>query len=167
VTDARILEIGRIGRAHGLRGEVAVTFFSDRPERVAPGSAFSARADDGDARELVIAASRRHQQRWLLHFEGVDDRDAAATLTGLKLYAPELPGHDHELWVHEVVGAAVVDSHGHALGTVAAVEANPAHDLLVLDGGALVPVTFVVEHGDDEQGGRRVVVDVPDGLLEL
>jgi 16S rRNA processing protein RimM len=160
--DARILEVGRIGRAHGLRGEVAVTFLSDRPERVAPGSTFSARSDGSATRELVIAESRRHQQRWLLHFEGVDDRDAAAALTGMVLYAPELPGHDHELWVHELVGAEVVDIHGHVLGTVAAIEANPAHDLLVLESGALVPVTFVTEH----EGGR-VFVDVPDGLLEL
>jgi 16S rRNA processing protein RimM len=167
VSEARVLEVGRIGRAHGLRGEVAVTFLSDRPERVAPGSTFSARSEGNTPRELVIAESRRHQQRWLLHFEGVDDRDAAATLTGLVLYAPELPGHDEELWVHELVGASVVDMRGQALGTVAAIEANPAHDLLVLDAGALIPVTFVVEHGGDVQGGRRVVVDVPDGLLEL
>jgi len=154
VSEARVLEVGRIGRAHGLRGEVAVTFLTDRPERVAPGSTLSARSHDGAPRELVIVESRRHQQRWLLRFEGVDDRDAAASLTGSLLYAPELPGHDEELWVHELVGADVVDARGHALGSVAAIEANPAHDLLVLDRGALIPVTFVVEHG-------------PDGLLEL
>jgi len=91
----------------------------------------------------------------------------ALSLTGMVLYAPELPGHDHELWVHEVVGAEVVDAHGHALGTVAAVEANPAHDLLVLEDGALIPVTFVVEHAADERGAGRVVVDIPDGLLDL
>ena len=164
MSGARVLEVGRIGRAHGLRGEVAVTFLSDRPERVAPGSVLSARSERSDAaaRDLVIAESRRHQQRWLLRFEGVDDRDAAAELTGLVLFAPELPGHDEELWVHELVGAEVVDAHGRALGTVAAIEANPAHDLLVLESGALVPVTFVTEH---EAG--RVVVDVPEGLLDL
>ena len=164
MSGARVLEVGRIGRAHGLRGEVAVTFLSDRPERVAPGSVLSARSERSDAaaRELVIAESRRHQQRWLLRFEGVDDRDAAAELTGLVLFAPELPGHDEELWVHELVGAEVVDARGHVLGTVAAIEANPAHDLLVLESGALVPVTFVTEH---EAG--RVVVDVPEGLLDL
>jgi len=162
VSEARVLEVGRIGRAHGLRGEVAVTFLSDRPERVTPGSALSARFERGTSRDLVIAESRRHQQRWLLRFEGVDDRDGAAALTGAVLYAPELPGHDDELWVHELVGSEVVDTRGHALGTVAAIEANPAHDLLVLDGGALVPVTFVVEHG-----AGPVVVDVPEGLFDL
>jgi len=162
VSDIRILEIGRIGRAHGLRGEVAVTFLADRPERTAPGSTFDARFERGASRELVVAQARRHQQRWLLRFEGVEDRDAAAALTGAALFAPELPGHDDELWVHDLIGAEVVDTHGHVLGTVAAIEANPAHDLLVLESGALVPVTFVTEHD-----AGRVVVDVPDGLLEL
>ena len=84
------------------------------------------------------------------------------------LFAPELPSADgDELWVHDLVGASVVDAGGHTLGAVASVEANPAHDLLVLDSGVLVPVTFVTEHGADEDGGRRVVVDVPDGLLDL
>ena len=161
MSDIRILEIGRIGRAHGLRGEVAVTFLADRPERTAPGSTFDARFEGG-ARELVVAQARRHQHRWLLRFEGVDDRDAASALTGAVLFAPELPGHDDELWVHDLIGAQMIDIHGHVLGTVAAIEANPAHDLLVLESGALVPVTFVTEH---DVG--RVVVDVPDGLLDL
>ena len=114
-----------------------------------------------------MAAARRHQQRWLLRFEGIDDRDAAAALTGATLYASPLPPDGDELWVHELVGAIVTDATGRTLGVVASVEANPAHDLLVLDTGPLVPVTFVIEHGDDGEGGRRVVVDVPDGLLEL
>jgi ribosomal 30S subunit maturation factor RimM len=69
---------------------------------------------------------------------------------------------DGQLWVHELVGASVTDRAGTDLGTVTAVEANPAHDLLVTDGGVLIPIVFVVEQGDG-----RVVVDLPDGLLEL
>jgi 16S rRNA processing protein RimM len=57
----------------------------------------------------------------------------------------------------------VEDVHGEALGTVTGVEANPASDLLVLDGGALIPLRFVVS----SEPGQLVVVDVPDGLLEL
>jgi 16S rRNA processing protein RimM len=69
---------------------------------------------------------------------------------------------DGEYWVHELVGARVVSADGRALGTVTAVEANPAHDQLVLDGGALVPMVFVTEHRDG-----HVVVDVPEGLFDL
>lgn len=167
MTDARVLEVGRIGRAHGLHGEVAVTFLSDRPERTAPGAELSARTERGAPRDLVVAHARRHQQRWLLRFEGIDDRDAAAALTGSVLYAAELPADDDDMWVHELVGSTVVDTTERELGTIAAVEANPAHDLLVLDRGALVPVTFVIERATLPDGTRRVVVDLPEGLLDL
>jgi 16S rRNA processing protein RimM len=69
---------------------------------------------------------------------------------------------DGEFWVHELVGSRVVDRAGVGRGSVIAVEANPAHDLLVLDGGALVPMVFVVEQRDGE-----VVIDPPDGLFDL
>jgi 16S rRNA processing protein RimM len=152
------LEVGRIGRAHGLRGEVSVAPITNRAERFAAGSVLYA----GD-RELRIATAREHQDRWLVRFEGVDDRNAAEALRGALLTADAAPAEgDDELWVHELIGADVFDRGGTRLGQVAAVEANPAHDLLVLDTGALVPVVFVVEHG-----AGRVVVDVPEGLLDL
>jgi 16S rRNA processing protein RimM len=156
------LQVGRIGRAHGLRGEVAVTFTSNRPERTLPGaSVFAAE------RELVIVAARPHQGRMLVCFAGIDDRTAAEALLGTVLTADPLDPDeaalaDGEYWVHELVGSAVVDRAGQALGEVVAVEANPAHDLLVLASGALVPIVFVVE-----QREGAVVIDPPDGLFDL
>jgi 16S rRNA processing protein RimM len=155
------LVVGRVGRAHGLRGEVAVTFSSNRPERAEPGAVLFA----GD-RALVVSASRPHQGRMLVCFEGVDDRTAAEALQGAELTGERLGADvelaDDELWVHEVVGAEVRDRAGAVVGRVVAVEANPAHDLLVLDGGALVPMVFVVEQRDGV-----LVIDPPDGLFEL
>ena len=151
------LEVGRVGRPHGLRGEVAMTFTSNREERRRPGTVLYT-ADD---RELVIDAIRPHQGRYLVQFAGIDDRDAATALRGVVLTAPPVPGQPDELWVHELIGCDVVDRAGHRHGQVVAVEANPAHDLLVLDSSALVPIVFVVEHT-----AGRVVVDLPDGLLE-
>jgi len=119
----------------------------------------------------VIVASRPHQGRWLVRFDGIADRSAAEALRGRLLTAEPLPatapapdGGDaaDTLWVHELVGARVREVDGTERGTVTAVQANPAHDLLVLDSGALVPVTFVTEHDAD-----TVVVDTPDGLFEL
>ena len=156
------LVVGRIGRAHGLHGEVAVTFSSNRPERTAPGAVLYA-----GERALVVDAARPHQGRMLVRFAGVEDRTAAERLLGVELTADPLAGDadvldDDELWVHEVVGAEVVDRAGAPVGRVTAVEANPAHDLLVLDGGRLVPMVFVVEQRDGV-----LVIDPPDGLLDL
>lgn len=155
-SDPPRLQVGRVGRAHGIRGEVAVTLTTDRLERVAVGAVLWA-----GERRLEILASRPHQGRHLVHFEGVADRTAAEALQGAVLSAEPLED-PAALWVHDLVGAEVVDaSDGTRLGVVAAVEANPASDLLVLDGGGLVPLTFLVR---TEPG--RVVVDPPAGLLD-
>ena len=156
------LEIARIGGAHGVHGEVSVTFVSNRPERTEPGAVLRA----GD-RMLVIASARPHHDKWLVRFEGIDDRTAAESLRGLVLTARPIgrapDGDRNEYWVHELIGSDVVDTTGATLGRVDSVEANPAHDLLVLDTGVLIPLTFVVER--NERG--RLIVDLPEGLLDL
>jgi 16S rRNA processing protein RimM len=156
MTEAARLEVGRIGRAHGLQGEIAVTLLSDRIERLTPGASLWA-----DDRELIVVRARPHQQRWLVCFEGVSDRTAAEALQGVTVTADALPTDEGEFWVHELIGAAVHDPAGAVLGTVIAVEANPASDLLVLDGDRLIPLVFVVSHAPG-----LVVVDPPDGLWE-
>jgi len=152
---AERLEIGRIGRPHGVRGEVMVTLTTDRAERVAPGTQWWV-----DDREMVVEASRPHQGRYIVRLSGLDDRGAAAALTGTRVYAAPMASEPDTLWVHELIGASVVGRDGRDYGRVAAVEANPAHDLLVLGDGGLVPVVFVVEH---TRG--RVIIDPPEGLL--
>jgi 16S rRNA processing protein RimM len=154
------LEVGRIGRAHGLRGEVAVTASSNRDERFTPGSVLFVEEAGGE-RELVVVSSRPHQGRWLVHFDGITDRTSAEALHVARLSGVPLgPLGDDEVWVHEVVGAEVW--HGDQLaGRVVAVEANPASDLLVLDSGALVPMVFVTATSPG-----RVEVEVPAGLFD-
>jgi 16S rRNA processing protein RimM len=152
-----MLEVGRVAKAHGVRGEVVVSLLTDRLERVAPGAVLFT----GD-RELHIVASRPHQKHHIVSFAGVETREAADALHGAVLKAEPLDD-DEELWVHELIGATVVALDGSTVGTVESVQANPASDLLVLDGGALVPVVFVVERRDD----GAVVVDLPEGLLDL
>jgi 16S rRNA processing protein RimM len=152
------LEIGRIGKAHGLKGEVVLEAISNRDERFAPGSVLYI-SDEPRA----IATSRRHQNRWLVRFDGVDDRNAAEALRGIVVTGDPLDSlPENEIWVHELVSASVTDTAGNDLGTIVAVEANPAHDILVTDEGVLIPIVFVVEHGDG-----KVVVDPPDGLVQL
>ncbi len=157
MTAAR-LEVGRIGRAKGLRGEVMVTLSTNRHERMTAGAVLYA----GD-RALVILEAHEHQDRWRVQFEGVDDRDAAEALRGAVLTGdPFGDAPEGEAWVHELIGNEVHDRAGTMLGRVTSVEDNPAHDLLVLDNGALVPMVFVVEQRDGV-----VVVELPDGLLDL
>lgn len=152
-----MLEVGRVAKAHGVRGEVIVSLLTDRLERVAPGAVLYS----GD-RALEVVASRPHQKHHIVAFAGVDSREDADALHGAALQAEPIDD-DEELWVHELIGASVVGLDGSAVGTVEAVQANPASDLLVLDGGALVPVAFVVDRRDD----GAVVVDLPEGLLDL
>lgn len=151
------LEVGRIDKAHGVRGDVVVSLVTDRVERVAPGSVLY--RDDGQT--LTVTSSRPHQTRFIVKFVGFDDREDADQARGTTLFAEPLDDPD-VLWVHELVGRRVVDLADSELGTVESVEQNPASDLLVLEGGALVPLTFFIEIADD----GAVVVDPPDGLFD-
>ncbi|MDQ1396476.1 MAG: rRNA processing protein RimM [Acidimicrobiaceae bacterium] len=150
------LEVGRIVKPHGIKGEVIVDLITDRSERVAAGSVLQSTRGP-----MAILQSSPHLGRWIVAFEGVLDRTAAEGLRGLVLSAEPIADAE-TLWIHELIGCAVVDTAGAALGAVVSVEANPASDLLVLDGGALIPLHFVVSH---EPG--RVTVDPPDGLFDL
>ena len=153
---APLLEVGRIAKAHGVRGEVTVVLTTERLERLAPGAVLHTRRGP-----LEVVSARPHQGSHLVAFAGVPDRTAAEALRGLVLRAEALDDPD-ELWVHELVGRLLVEVDGTGRGTVTALEVNPASDLLVLDTGALVPLRFVVETTAD-----RVVVDVPEGLFDL
>jgi len=133
-----------------------VELTTNRFERLDPGSRLFA----AEGRELVVTSSRSHLGRWIVTFEGVADRAGADALRGTVLLAE--PVDDPEaLWVHELVGSRLVDSAGRDHGIVVAVQANPASDLLVLEGGGLVPLRFVVRTGPGV-----IEADLPEGLLE-
>ena len=151
-----MLEVGRITKAHGVRGEVVVALVTDRLERVARGSVLYA----GD-RPLEVLASRPHQRHHIVSFRGIDTREDADALHGVVLCAEPLDD-DGEMWVHDLIGSAVVNTAGDRLGTVESVQANPASDLLVLDTGALIPVVFVLS-----SDAGAVLVDLPEGQLDL
>lgn len=150
------LEVGTIDKAHGVSGDVIVTLLTDRVERLAPGSVLT--SDNGT---YTVTSSQPHQHRFLVNFAEIDDRNAADGARGTALYGEPIEDPD-VLWVHDLVGASVIDTTGASLGTVESVEANPASDLLVLADGGLVPLTFLVEHRDD----GVLVVDPPAGLFE-
>jgi 16S rRNA processing protein RimM len=141
-----------------VNGDVLVALTSDRTSRLDPGSVLVS-----DRGELTVVSSSRHHDRWIVHFEGFTDRDQADTWRGMLLSAEPIDDDDDgALWVHELIGEAVVLSDGTEVGTVAAVEPNPASDLLVLDGGALVPLVFVTS-----RDAGRITIDPPEGLFDL
>jgi 16S rRNA processing protein RimM len=136
-----------------------VDLITDRTERLAVG----ARLQAGE-RWLTVATARPAGTRWLVHFDGIADRTAAEKLVNLPLLAEPLPvaPADDAMYVHNLIGAEVVDTAGTSYGACTAVLANPAHDILELEGGALVPVVFVVSVADG-----RIVIDPPDGLFDF
>lgn len=155
-----LLEVGRIGKPHGVRGDTYVTFTSDVASRHEPGSVMFVRTASGD-RRLVIERSRPEKDRHVVHFEGIEGRDEVAVLTNAVLLA-EPVADDSSLWVHELIGSEVVEVSGTPRGRCVAVVANPAHDLLELADGSLVPVPFVVSCR-----GGVTTIDPPEGLFGL
>jgi 16S rRNA processing protein RimM len=156
-----LLEVGRVEKPHGLHGEVVVRLTSNVDDRLAPGSVLF--GDAAGTHRLEVIASRPHHHRWIVRFAGPARREDAEALHGTTLFGEPVTGDDPDaLWVHELIGAEVVEVTGGSRGTVVAVIDNPASDLLELDGGALVPLRFVVDRAPG-----RLVVDVPAGLFDL
>ena len=149
------LEIGAIAKPHGLKGEVIVSLVTDRTERLDPGSVL-----ETDQGPLTVVSAAPHQRRWRVQFEGIGSREEADRLHGLKLRAE--PIDDPDVWfVHDLIGCEVVTTDGTVVGRCTAIIDNPAHDMVELDTGALVPMPFVVE----VEPRTRIVIDPPDGLL--
>jgi 16S rRNA processing protein RimM len=143
MTGTELREVGKTGRPHGVRGDIYIDLITDREERLAVG----ARLQLG-GRWYTVERAKRAGTRWLVHFTGIDDRTVAEGLVNQPLLAEPLPAAGDGLYVHDLIGALVVDTSGAELGTCTAVLANPAHDIL-----------------DAEPG--RVVVDPPEGLFDL
>jgi 16S rRNA processing protein RimM len=152
---AETLEVGRIVKPVGLKGQVVVAFTSTHPDRVATGAVF-----DTSLGPLTIVASSHERSAHLVTFAEITSREEAETFRGVVLFAEPLDDDD-VIWIDELFGAEVVDQEGVTRGVVVEVEANPASDLMVLDTGHLVPLTFVVK----VEPGQRVEVEVPEGLF--
>lgn len=170
------LVVGRIGRPHGLRGEVSVEPRTDEPERrFAVGATLGARRNRPGERgddTLTVRGHRWHSGRLLLTFDEISDRDAAEEARGTLLVVPvdpdERPDDPEEFYDHQLVGLAVVAPDGAPVGRLKEVVHGTAQDLLVVDVDGrevLVPFVSALVPEVDLAGGRIVVDDRP-GLLE-
>lgn len=154
-----LLEVGRIGKPHGVKGDVFISLTSDVEQRHSVGAEFVVIAS-GVEKRLVIETVRPQQDRFVVHFAGLNDRNDAEKLTNKFLYA-EPVNDDDALWVHQLIGSTVVDADGTVWGTCTGVLNNPAHEILEIEGGLLVPVPFV-----ESCDGTTTVIRPPEGLRE-
>lgn len=163
------LVVGRVGRPHGVRGEVTVELRTDDPERrFATGAQLT--SDRGV--RLTVGAARHAGRRTVVAFVGVTDRSAAERLRGSLLTVDvderERPDDPDEYYDHQIVGCAVTTADGERVGEVTEVLHLPGQDQLAVrrpDGSeALIPFVAAIVPTVDVSG-RRVVVDPPSGLL--
>ena len=164
--DEPTVAVGRISRAHGIQGEVAVLVLSEVEDRFAPGATLWLE----DGRTLTVESSRPHRGRLLVRFREVRDREQAEGLQRALLVVPEssspsLP--EGSWWDHQIEGCAVETDRGRALGTVREVIHTAANDVWsVVDGEGretLVPVLIDVLDSVDV-GAKRIVVREIAGL---
>ncbi|WP_030421556.1 ribosome maturation factor RimM [Streptomyces sp. NRRL F-5065] len=166
------LVVARIGRAHGIRGEVTVEVRTDEPElRLGPGAVLT--TDPATAGPLTIETGRVHSGRLLLRFEGVHDRDGAEALRNTLLIAEvdpdERPEDEDEYYDHQLIDLDVVTVDGEEVGRITEISHLPTQDLFIVerpDGTeALVPfVAEIVTEIDLER--QRAVIDPPPGLID-
>ena len=165
--------VGRIGRAHGIRGEVSVELRTDEPDaHFAVGAVL--RPEPGGRDHLTVRSTRPHGDRLLVVFDEVGDRADAETLRGANLVvdvsAMVEPDDPEEFYDHQLAGLAVRTTDGRSVGTVTDVRHVPGQDLLVIaasDGGDdhLVPFVRALVPEVDLAAGT-VLVEARPGLLD-
>ncbi|WP_431948178.1 ribosome maturation factor RimM [Actinacidiphila sp. bgisy167] len=166
------LVVGRIGRAHGIKGEVSVEVRTDEPElRLAPGAVLV--TDPASAGPLTVETGRVHSGRLMLRFAGVKDRNGAEALRNVLLIAEvdpeETPEDPEEFYDHQLVDLDVVTADGTEIGRIKEISHLPYQDLLVVErpDGSEVMVPFVAEIVPEiDLERQRAVVTPPPGLLD-
>ena len=164
--------MGRIARAHGIRGQVIVNLETDFPdERFRPGAELFVERG-GRVEPLTITTVRFHRERPILGLGGVDSIDDAEALAGLELRVPldrlaALP--PGTFYRHDLIGCRVETTRGEVVGVVTDVEGTMAGSRLVIDGASgevLVPLATEI-CPEIDPAGKRIVIDPPPGLVEL
>ncbi|EKX59995.1 ribosome maturation factor RimM [Streptomyces ipomoeae] len=166
------LVVARIGRAHGIKGEVTVEVRTDEPElRLAPGAVLL--TDPTSTGPLTIEAGRVHSGRLLLRFEGVRDRNAAEALRNTLLIAEvdpeELPEEEDEYYDHQLIDLDVVTKDGVEVGRITEISHLPSQDLFIVErsDGSEVMIPFVEEIVTEiDLAEQRAIIDPPPGLID-
>jgi 16S rRNA processing protein RimM len=168
VTTSSDLNGGRIVGVFGLRGECKIDATRLGADALAVGSVVRVRLADGSERDLRVRAARMHKGRPLATFEGFDDVNAAEALVGatLALDRADVVLSPGEYLDADLVGCVLVGLDDAPLGSVVAVEHYPSQDMLVVGAArALVPLVAAFVKSIDI-AAKRIVVDLPRGLLD-
>ncbi|MFE2992652.1 ribosome maturation factor RimM [Streptomyces sp. NPDC059262] len=166
------LVVARIGRAHGIKGEVTVEVRTDEPElRLGPGAVLA--TDPASMGPLTIETGRVHSGRLLLRFEGVRDRTAAEALRNTLLIAEvdpeELPEDEDEYYDHQLMDLDVVTTDGVEVGRITEISHLPSQDLFIVErpDGSEVLIPFVEEIVTEiDLEEQRAIIDPPPGLID-
>ncbi|MFE4373682.1 ribosome maturation factor RimM [Streptomyces sp. NPDC056835] len=166
------LVVGRVGRAHGIKGEVTVEVRTDEPElRLGPGAVLA--TEPAQAGPLRIETGRVHSGRLLLRFEGVRDRTGAELLRNVLLIAEvdpeELPEDPEEFYDHQLMDLDVVLADGTEVGRITEISHLPSQDLFIVErpDGSEVMIPFVEEIVTEiDLEEQRAVIDPPPGLID-
>ncbi|MFD8260346.1 ribosome maturation factor RimM [Streptomyces griseoluteus] len=166
------LVVARIGRAHGIKGEVTVEVRTDEPEsRLAPGAVLA--TDPASVGPLTIATGRVHSGRLLLRFEGVGDRTGAEALRNTLLIADvdpeEMPEDEDEYYDHQLIDLDVVTEDGTEVGRITEISHLPSQDLFIVErpDGSEVLIPFVEEIVSEiDLDEQRAVITPPPGLID-
>ncbi|AXG80547.1 ribosome maturation factor RimM [Streptomyces paludis] len=166
------LVVARIGRAHGIKGEVTVEVRTDEPElRLGPGAVLA--TDPAAAGPLTIETGRVHSGRLLLRFAGVRDRTGAEALRNILLIAEvdpeELPEDPEEYYDHQLMDLDVVLADGTEIGRITEITHLPSQDLFIVErpDGSEVMIPFVEEIVTEiDLTEQRAVIDPPPGLID-
>lgn len=166
------LVVGRIGRAHGIKGEVTVEVRTDEPElRLGPGAVLA--TDPAGVGPLTIETGRVHSGRLLLRFAGVKDRTGAEALRNTLLIAevdPEdVPEDPEEFYDHQLMDLDVVTVDGVEIGRITEISHLPSQDLFIVErpDGSEVMIPFVAEIVPEiDLEAQRAIIAPPPGLID-
>jgi 16S rRNA processing protein RimM len=169
------LRVGRLLKAHGLKGAIKLELYTDDPAlRFVPGSVYTLQVPDESpwvGKTVTLKELKWYNDQAVVFLEGIDDRDAAESLVKAILWVDEAqdsrPVEEDAWYDYQLIGL-IVRRNGHAVGTITRVDHFPSQDLLIIDTGdgeVLVPfVKAIVTRVDIEAG--TMDIDPPIGLFE-
>ncbi|MFL5310272.1 MAG: ribosome maturation factor RimM [Myxococcales bacterium] len=167
---AQLLAVGRVARAHGVRGRIVLVPYNPESDALTQVPALWLRTGEADPRRYEVARAERAAQGYLVALRGIDDRDAAEALRGNEALVERaaLPEPEEgELYAADLLGYAVRDQSGGSRGEVVGLVSAGLQELLrVRNAGreSLVPFALLKEI-DEER--RRIVIEAPEGLFDL